>query len=113
MSRPVRSQRGFTLVEIMIVVLIFAMLMSIVMLQVSHARTQGQNTTCMGNLRQIETAKEEWALQTKQAATATPQSTDLVPAFMKTYPACPSGGTYTIGALSARPTCSTTGHALP
>ena len=96
----------------MIVVLIIGILMAIAVPQFVNARTQSQLSTCMSNLREIETAKETWAMQTKQAATATPATADLVPTFMKTTPTCPSGGSYTIGTLSVRPTCSTTGHAL-
>ena len=64
-----------------------------------------------GNLKQIESAKEQWAMDTKAATTATPAMTDLTPNYVKSTPLCPSSGTYTIGAMSASPTCSIGGTA--
>ena len=107
-----KTSRGFTLVEIMIVVLIIAIITAISVPQFVNDRTLSQASTCMANLKQIETAKETWALQTSQPVTATPLQTDLVPAFMKSFPSCPSSGTYTIGTLSVRPTCTIAGHVI-
>ncbi len=105
--------RAFTLVEIMIVVLIIGILMSIAVPSFVNARNQSRISTCIENLKEIESAKEQWAMQTKQAATATPAQTDLVTNYLKAFPTCPAAGTYTIGTLSVRPTCSVALHVLP
>ena len=112
------KKRAFTLVEIMIVVLINGILMAIAIPNFMSARARSQTSTCIANLKQIEGAKEQWAMVNKKGATDTPVSTDLVgtatDGYLKSYPECPTSGTYTIGNMSARPLCSKSadGHTL-
>ena len=107
-----RRERGFTLVEIMIVVLIICILLAIAVPSFMNARERSRANACRANLRQIQAAKEQWAMATNQRATATPAWDDLVPTFMQQQPSCPSGGNYTIGNMSTNPTCDITGHSL-
>jgi len=73
-----------------------------------------QRNACINNLRQIDAAKQQWALENKKAADAVPTVQDLSPYFKDgILPVCPSGGTYTIGIVGEVPTCSVPGHALP
>jgi hypothetical protein len=77
---------------------------------------QGQATAaCINNLRQIDGAKQQWALEYKKSATDTPTWDDLMPYLGRTAQAlrCPDGGMYSINVLTEVPTCSTPGHALP
>ena len=107
------KKRGFTLVEIMIVVLIIGILMAIAVPNFVQARQSSRKNTCIANLKQIDAGKEQWAMDNKKDAGATVLQTDLAPTYIKSYPSCPSGGTYTINTIGTSPTCNQTGHVLP
>lgn len=113
--RKARAERGFTLVEIMIVVLIIGILLAIAVPNFVKARESSRAKSCVANLKQIDAAVEQWAMDNKKADGDTCNWADIVPNYLKSQPSCPSGGTYqapfTVG---QPPTCSIGGtHALP
>jgi uncharacterized phage infection (PIP) family protein YhgE len=86
------------------------------------AQVQAQNqrmsaNACFNNLRLLDAAKQQWALQNKKQPTDTPTMEDLRPYFGQgpnaVLPVCPDGGVYTLGPVSDKPTCSIPGHVLP
>jgi regulator of replication initiation timing len=80
--------------------------------QASEAEVQ--RNACINNLRQIDAAKQLWALENDKTADAIPTARDLMPFFKDgVFPVCPSGGAYTIGAVGEVPACSIPGHVLP
>jgi hypothetical protein len=78
------------------------------------ARDISMQNACINNLRQIQAAKQEWALENQKPESATPTENDLTPYFPDhKMPQCPAGGIYTIGAVTNPPTCSIPNHVLP
>src|SRR5689334_25188443 len=105
------SKSGFTLVEIMIVVAIIGLLAAIAIPNFVRARTTSQKNACINNLRQIDGAKQQWALENhKTSADAAPVSASLMPYLGRgttgNWPSCPANGSYTINGISTPPACS-------
>jgi prepilin-type N-terminal cleavage/methylation domain-containing protein len=103
-----KARHGFTLVEIMIVVLIIGILLAIAVPNFIRARESSRAKSCVSNLKQIDSAKEQWAMDNKKTSADSPTDTDLYGAtkYVKQTPACPASGTYTINAVGTGPVCS-------
>jgi DNA repair exonuclease SbcCD ATPase subunit len=81
---------------------------------VQQPDAESERNACINNLRQIDAAKQMWALEKNKTPDAIPTVQDLLPYFKDgILPVCPSGGTYAINAVGEAPTCSIPGHALP
>ncbi len=99
------ARRGFTLVEIMIVVLIIGVLLAVAIPNFVKARNSSRGKSCVANLRQIDSAKEQYMMDNR-TTTAPSAMTNLVPDYIKSTPACPSGGSYTLGNATTAPSCA-------
>lgn len=105
-SRP-RAAAGFTLVEIMIVIFIIGILISIAAPVFVQARESSRAKSCVSNLHEIESAKERWAMDTRAGTSATPDTSDLITPYLRTFPMCPQTNTaYQINNISTPPTCA-------
>ena len=106
---------GFTLVEIMIVVAIIGLLATIAIPNFVRARLTAQRNACINNLRQIDGAKQQWALENKAAQTATPTALNIQPYMGRgtggTLPTCPADSansfatSYSLNDLQTAPSC--------
>ncbi|MDD5704284.1 MAG: prepilin-type N-terminal cleavage/methylation domain-containing protein [Kiritimatiellae bacterium] len=105
------NKKGFTLVEIMIVVLIIGLLAAIAIPNFLKARNQSIMNACIDNLRVIEGAKELYAMENDNDAPT--DLATLVPAYIKHTPECRAGGAYDIGSMEEDPTCDATTEAYP
>ena len=114
---------GFTLVEIMIVVAIIGLLAAIAIPNFVKARATSQANACINNLRQIDAAANEFALENGRSTGSTINYPgDLTP-YIKlnsssSIPPCPAGGSYNDPTVGNNPTCTlsttvTPKHVLP
>jgi hypothetical protein len=81
---------------------------------IAKAKAAAQGGGCVANLRMIDAAKQQWALEKKKPETAVPTKNDLLPYLPNgKFPTCPDGGKYKLNAVSEPPECSHPGHELP
>ena len=111
-----KQRKGFTLVELMIVVAIILILASIGVSSYTHYTKLARRAKCVSNLRVIHEAKMAWAVDNPKAD-AIPELADLAKGGYfrgktdgSVVPECPSGGEYTYETAPAdvavKPTCS-------
>ena len=101
-----RRRAGFTLIEMVIVVMVLTILIAIAIPQVMRARQNARTKGCIANLWQIQSAEQRWAFENSKTAEDVPNHDDLVPVYMKDWPECPEGGDYTLESVDKTPVCS-------
>jgi len=113
------NRKGFTLVEIMIVVAIIGLLAAIAIPNFVKARERAMTNACIANLKQIEGAIQVWAIDKGKASDATVLTTDLEGDYIKVWPKCANSpyvlaGDFTVADTPVCPNVETmTDHKLP
>jgi hypothetical protein len=93
-----------------IVITVTSALLVALSLFVTHsllvAQKQAQTNACAGNMRLLDSAKEQWALSTH--STNGPVSINGLLEYVpkSRMPMCPGGGSYTVGNVDVPPRCS-------
>jgi len=105
-----KSKKGFTLVEIMIVVAIIGILAAIAIPNFIKSRKMSRAKACVSNLKQIDGAVQQWALESKKAGTDTvssPLVTDLGTYMRGAWSNCPTNDSIYAGGfqVASSPVC--------
>jgi type IV pilus assembly protein PilA len=91
-----RDERGFTLSEIMVVVVILSVIAMIAVPAFFRSREISRATGCQENLCKIEDAVEQWASEHNGTEGMAVSWADLVgeKSYLKSIPRCRGGGRY-------------------
>jgi prepilin-type N-terminal cleavage/methylation domain-containing protein len=95
-DRPIRgNEAGFTLIELMVVVLIIGILVSIAVPIFVHAESKAQQRTCFANQRSIESAVSIWMVDANDPVSVLEGTVDsnnplMQPLNLLRPPRCPS-----------------------
>ena len=104
---------------LVVTLLLAALVLAIVVPNFIRARNTKASNACVNNLRIIQGAKEQWALENHKTTNDTPTLEDLRPYMGRgvagEIPVCPDGGIYRPGRVGEPPKCSIggDGHVLP
>jgi len=113
-------RKGFSLVEIMIVVAIIAIALAIAIPNLGRMSTLSKKTVCIDNLRKMTSAVEQWAIDNNIPAEVNVtqgQEAEIFSSYLRGgRPVCPSGGEYILNPVGVIPQVQCTredeGHTL-
>lgn len=117
MRKRIHREEGFTLIELMVVVLIIGILVAIAVPVYFSAQTSAKTNTCKANLRTLDGALQTYAAEYGVYPVADNYEAlgpIMVPTQLKALPSCPDEGTYTYsdggGTAAASVTCDKPDH---
>ncbi|MES1227252.1 MAG: hypothetical protein ABUL72_01195 [Armatimonadota bacterium] len=90
----------------MVVILIIAIIFAIATPSFVQSRARSRRTSCLQNLRLIESAKDQCAMAKSLKEGAAIDWSDLVPQYIKGRPSCPTGGAYSLNTVGTDAVCS-------
>jgi type II secretory pathway pseudopilin PulG len=102
-------------VEIMVVVAIFSVLLSLAFPNYVRARASASVRACVKQIRNLQAAKDQYAILHKLSPGAPVSFADLISEeLIKAEPTCPEGFPYTLGTVPSDVVCTSglTGHTI-
>ena len=104
------ARHGFTLVELMMVITILGMLAVLATPSFLNARAASRGKACINNLRQLNGAKEQWAMEHGKREDDPVVMNEVVLYIKGGMPRCPASGTYEFTTVRMPATCTVAGH---
>jgi prepilin-type N-terminal cleavage/methylation domain-containing protein len=117
MKKFLSDKRGFTLLEMMIVVTLIGLVAAIAIPNIVRSRTTARMNACINNLCQLDAAKSTWTTAMHVNPGTTPADTEIQPFLGRgstgTLPTCPADTnrvptfdtSYNIQPVGTLPTC--------
>ncbi len=90
MKRTRTNRKGFTLVELMVVVVIIGILTAIAIPVYMNVTANAQKSACLANQRTIDSALMMYSTNQATAGTYPTKVSELVGTLLADYPVCPS-----------------------
>jgi prepilin-type N-terminal cleavage/methylation domain-containing protein len=101
-----RKEEGFTLVELMVVVLIIGILVAIAIPVFNAAKANAEAKQCKGTMRTVEGQARAYEAETGALPAALADLTAGASPYLKSAPVCKAGGAYTWTQATGRISCS-------
>jgi len=99
-KKALKNKKGFTLVELMVVVAILGVLIAVAVPVYNNVTTKAELSTIKANLRIINSAIMQAQLDN---VTPAADGSNLKDNYVQTFPAGPKGTTYTVGSEGTSP----------